>query len=64
MATCHSELLAREVQTSPQGKFTDLILELMDGELHIRSDRRTRRLINRSVGEAFLALRRAIFVRP
>ena len=48
MATCHSELLAREVQTSRQGKFADLILELVDGELEIRSDRLTRRLTARS----------------
>ena len=49
MATCRSELLAREAQPSRQGKLlTDLILELVDGELEIRSDRRTRRLAARS----------------
>ena len=48
MATCHSELLAREAQTNRQGKLTDLILKLEDGELKIRSDRRTRRLTARS----------------
>ena len=37
MATCHSELLACEFQPGRQGKFADLILELVDGELEIRS---------------------------
>ena len=53
MTTCHSELLAREARTGRKGKVnaisadfrciagcavTDLVLELVDGELEARCD--------------------------